>query len=81
MTAMVWSPLKDVCPLAAVTGVKMPVMEQEEEAWRNLTPLDRRIVNRDLSKIINWEDLVKDRTQWRSAIHQLHLPASSTNPV
>ena len=39
------------------------------------------VVNRDLSKITNWEDLVKDRTQWRSAIHQLHLPASSTNPV
>ena len=39
------------------------------------------VVNRDLSKITNWEDLVKDRAQWRSAIHQLHLPASSTNSV
>ena len=39
------------------------------------------VVNRDLSKITNWEDLVKDRAQWRSAIHQLHLPASSTNTV
>ena len=39
------------------------------------------VVNRDLSKITNWEDLVKNRAQWRSAIHQLHLQASSTNPV
>ena len=36
------------------------------------------IVNRDLSKIANWEQLVKDRNQWRSTIHQLCLPSSPT---
>ena len=35
------------------------------------------IIHRDLSKIPNWDVLVKGRLQWRSIIHQLHLPASS----
>ena len=29
------------------------------------------VVNRDLSKIANWEELVNDRNLWRSTIHQL----------
>ena len=29
------------------------------------------VVNRDLSEIANWEELVNDRNLWRSTIHQL----------
>ena len=57
---MVWSPSKDVSPLTTMTGVEMPAAGQEEEAWRNPTPLDR-YQHRDLSKIGNWEELVKDK--------------------
>ena len=42
MTAMVWSPPADASPPATATGAKMPATGQEEEAWRNLTLLDRR---------------------------------------
>ena len=41
-TAMVWSPPADASPPATVTDAKMPATWQEEEAWRNLTLLDRR---------------------------------------
>ena len=34
------------------------------------------IINGDLSRIDNWEELVKDRNQWRSTVHRLCLPAS-----
>ncbi len=36
------------------------------------------IVNRDLANIANWKQLVKDRTQWRLAIHQLCSPPTPT---
>ena len=39
------------------------------------------VIKKDLSEINNWKELVKDRNQWRSAIHQLHLPASSTSSI
>ena len=40
-SAMVWSPPKDASPPATATGAEMPATRQEEEAWRNLTLLDR----------------------------------------
>ena len=43
------------------------------------TPLSLiEIVNRDLANIANWKQLVKDRIQWRLAIHQL---CSLPNPT
>ena len=31
------------------------------------------VINRDLSRITNWQEAVKDRKQWRVTIHQHHL--------
>ena len=73
MNAAVWSPPKDARPLATATGAEMPATVQKEQAWRNCIMLDRCCVNRDLSKIANWEELVNDRNLWRSTIHQLYL--------
>ena len=43
------------------------------------TPLHRTdIVNGDLANIANWKQLVKDRVQWRLAIHQLCLAPNPT---
>ena len=41
MTPVVWPPAKDARPPAAVTSTQMLPSGQEEEAWRNPSPLDR----------------------------------------
>ena len=66
------------CVPATVTGVEVPAMGKKKPGETSLRWID--VVNRDPSKTINWEDLVKNRIQWLSAIHQLLLPASSTKP-
>ena len=79
-TPVVWSPSKDASPLITTTGVEMLTAGQEEEAWRNPTLLDRYYQQGPV-KIDDWEELVKDRNQRRSTVHQLCLPASSSAPT
>lgn len=46
----------------------------QEQAWID-------VVNRGLFKIAHWEELVKDKSQWRSIIHQVLLLTSSKIPI